>query len=70
MLKFCILVAFIYINSVTNSFAYLDPGTGSIILQAIVGAIATLSVTIGIYWTRFKLMCKKFLSLFSKNQKK
>ena len=30
----------IYFLSINNGFAYLDPGTGSIILQAILGAIA------------------------------
>ena len=34
--------------------AYLDPGTGSIILQAIVGSIAGAFVVIKIYWYRIK----------------
>ena len=28
---------------VTNAYAYLDPGTGSFILQAIIGFLAALS---------------------------
>ena len=34
--------------------AYLDPGTGSIILQAIVGTIAGAFVVIKLYWYRIK----------------
>ncbi len=39
---------------ISPSYAYLDPGTGSIILQ---GILATVAVTFGIvrlYWQRFK----------------
>jgi hypothetical protein len=36
----------------TSTFAYLDPGTGSIILQIIGGGLAALAVTIKLYWGR------------------
>jgi hypothetical protein len=39
--------------------AYLDPGTGSIILQAIVGTIAGGLVVIKLYWYRIKNLFKK-----------
>ena len=35
-----------------NAFAYLDPGTGSIILQAILGAIAAGATWCSIYWQK------------------
>lgn len=34
------------------AFAYLDPGTGSAILQGILGALAVLVVTAKLYWHR------------------
>ena len=34
------------------AFAYLDPGTGSIILQGIIAAVAAASVTARLYWHR------------------
>ena len=34
--------------------AYLDPGAGSFILQALVAAIAGAIVTINAYWTKIK----------------
>ncbi len=33
-------------------FAYIDPGTGSIILQAIIGAIAGAAIAAKLYWHR------------------
>lgn len=38
----------------TPSFAYLDPGTASIALQAVLAAIAAGGVTVGIYWNKVK----------------
>jgi hypothetical protein len=32
--------------------AYLDPGSGSIILQAIIGGVAAAAVTAKLYWAR------------------
>jgi hypothetical protein len=31
---------------------YLDPGTGSVILQAILGGVAALTVTAKLWWRR------------------
>ena len=36
----------------THSFAYIDPGTVSIILQGLIGALAALIVTLKIYWDK------------------
>ena len=36
------------------SYAYLDPGTGSIILQSILAGIAVAMGVLRIYWHRFK----------------
>ena len=38
---------------------YIDPGTGTIILQAIVGAIAAGIVTIKLYWYKLKAFFTK-----------
>lgn len=38
----------------TSLLAYLDPGTGSIILQAIVGGLAAAAVTVRLWWARVK----------------
>ena len=49
---------------VTNAYAYLDPGSGSFILQAIIGFLASLSAGFLYYWTKVKNF---FLKLFKKN---
>jgi len=53
----------------TKAFAYLDPGTGSIILQAILGFIAATITTISIYWTKFKSLIFKLFNKKEKNKK-
>ncbi len=44
------------------SFAYLDPATGSMIIQGIIGAVAGLLVAVKLYWG-------KLTSFFSRNKK-
>ncbi|MEE2665216.1 MAG: hypothetical protein VX681_13955 [Myxococcota bacterium] len=34
--------------------AYIDPGTGSFLVQALVAAVAGIAVTSRIYWTKIK----------------
>ena len=43
---------------VSDAYAYLDPGTGSVILQALIGVIAGVLITLKIYWYKLK---EKFL---------
>ena len=50
-----------------SAHAYLDPGTGSIILQAIVGAFAAFFSTLYIFWEKVKIFFRK---VFKKNNKK
>lgn len=37
-----------------TAHAYIDPGTGSLLLQGILGAIAAGMVAVSFYWQRFK----------------
>jgi len=37
-----------------NVYAYLDPGTGSMMLQVILGGIAAVGVAIKLYWHRLR----------------
>tara|TARA_B100000780_G_scaffold269295_1_gene227973 strand:- start:42 stop:242 length:201 start_codon:yes stop_codon:yes gene_type:complete len=46
------IIFIIFINN--NAFAYLDPGTGSIILQSILGAVAAGTSYCTIYWQKIK----------------
>jgi hypothetical protein len=39
--------------------AYLDPGSGSLILQALVGGVAAAGVTARLYWRRIVRVFRK-----------
>ena len=49
-----ILSAVFLMEAPTPAHAYLDPGTGSMMLQALLGAIAASSVIGGLYWQKIK----------------
>ena len=38
----------------THAFAYLDPGTGSMLLQLVLGGIAGVLIVARLYWLRLK----------------
>jgi len=38
----------------SDAYAYLDPGTGSMMLQGLLAAFAAFVTAIGIYWRRIK----------------
>ena len=64
-INFILSVCIIFFH--TDAYAYIDPGTGGIILQAIIGAIAT----VGIFFNKLKKKMLeiyiKFKSVFKKN---
>lgn len=37
------------------SFAYLDPGTGSMLLQVILGGIAAVGVALKLFWHKIRV---------------
>jgi len=47
-------VAIALLGFAPGAFAYLDPSTGSMIISAIVGIFATLSLAIKTYWYKLK----------------
>tara|TARA_B100001250_G_scaffold135690_1_gene116099 strand:- start:4123 stop:4284 length:162 start_codon:yes stop_codon:yes gene_type:complete len=51
----------------TPSYSYLDPGSSSILLQALIGAIAAIGTTVGIYWRKFKNFFSKLFKKKNKN---
>ncbi len=67
--KFSLIYIFTLIFFPTKAFAYLDPGTGSIILQAILGFIAATVASISIYWEKFKSLISKLFGKKKENKK-
>lgn len=39
---------------ITPAYAYMDPGTGSLLLQGLLGGIAGAAVFIRLYWYRLR----------------
>lgn len=37
-----------------SAYAYLDPGTGSVLLQVILGGAAAVGVALKLYWGRIR----------------
>jgi len=64
LIKFYFIIMMLFTS---NAYAYLDPGTGSIILQAILGFVAAAIASISLYWTKFKLF---MIRLFKKKENK
>ena len=42
------------LTSTQEAHAYLDPGTGSMLLQGLIAGLAATSVVIGRYWYKLK----------------
>jgi hypothetical protein len=50
-----VLATLIYLLAIpVNSFAYLDPGSGSYIIQIMIGTFLGALFTIKMYWGRIK----------------
>jgi hypothetical protein len=47
-----ILIFFMGLLFVFDAQAYLDPGTGSMLLQVLLGGVAAVAVAVKLYWYR------------------
>jgi len=69
-LKYLVVIAvsfsLLYLMFPQTAYAYLDPGTGSYILQLAIAILLGGSLVIKIYWRKIKVY---FLNLFSKKNK-
>ena len=55
------LLTFLFLLNYSEAFAYIDPGSGSLIISAIIGFIVTASTLIKIYYNKLKTFLKKKL---------
>ncbi len=60
ILKFIFVTGSLLFISEVPAFSYIDPGTGSIILQALVGLLAAIGTTITLYYQKIKNFFSKF----------
>ncbi len=71
MIKRIVFVFFMCTFVSFNANAYIDPGTGSIFVQSILGAIAIVLGTLSLAWQRIKTFFKNvFKRKSSSSQKK
>ncbi len=61
------LILITYFMMSSHAYAYLDPGTGSIILSSLIAALVATLVTVRNYWNAIKQFCVKKLSSKKKN---
>ena len=47
------------LGTTTPAWAYLDPGTGSMIISAIVGLFATVGLAVKTYWYKIKAFFRR-----------
>ena len=50
-----IIIAVLLLLFFTDTEAYLDPGTGSMLLQVILGGVAAVGVAIKLYWHKLRV---------------
>jgi hypothetical protein len=69
MLKYIMFFIFIALVLVfpSSAHAYLDPGTGSFVVQIIIAGVAVVALNIKIFWQKIK---KLFLHFFKHNDEK
>lgn len=50
-----IIITVLLLLYMTDTEAYLDPGTGSMLLQVILGGIAAVGVAVKLYWHKLRV---------------
>ena len=60
--KLMLLLSLVILNAVLfdEAFAYLDPGSGSIIIQTLIGALVGVGIAVRVYWERIKIKFSSF----------
>ena len=45
--------------SVSNAFAYIDPGSGSMIVQMLIGTLVGAGIAVKLYWQKIRMKFMK-----------
>ena len=51
---FSLILGLFFTINIQSAYAYLDPGTGSILFQAVIGALVGFLITLKIFWYKIK----------------
>jgi hypothetical protein len=52
---------------VSDAFAYIDPGSGSMFIQVIIGGLVAVGVALKMYWEKIKFKLSTMRSAKSEN---
>ena len=52
--KYLLLLGILLVLQAKTVSAYLDPGTGSMLIQILIGGIATAGFAVKVYWKKVK----------------
>ena len=50
-----VFITIVLLLMFTDAVAYLDPGTGSMLLQVILGGVAAVGVALKLYWHKLRV---------------
>ena len=50
-----VFITIVLLLIAADALAYLDPGTGSMLLQVILGGVAAVGVVIKLYWHKLRV---------------
>ena len=45
--------------SISNAFAYIDPGSGSMIVQMLIGTLVGAGIAVKLYWQKIRMKFMK-----------
>jgi hypothetical protein len=48
------LIIVFFLTLTGHAYAYLDPGTASLVIQGIIGGVVAAAATVGFYWQKTK----------------
>ncbi len=60
--KLMILLSIVILNTILfdEAFAYIDPGSGSMVIQMLIGALVGTGIAVKVYWERIKMKFSSF----------
>jgi len=53
---------------VSDAYAYIDPASGSMFIQVIIGALVGVGITIKVYWAKIRFKLSMMRANKSKNE--
>jgi hypothetical protein len=53
-IEFLLFTLFLGGNFIAKTFGYIDPGSGSLVIQVLIGALVGVGITLKIYWYKLK----------------